>query len=133
MRRQPPPPDQTFPLPIAPTPARQEATRDLRTARVRRRARRRRPTHRRFADATLDLFARHDLEPLGFWHLQEDPGRIIYLLGFPDEETRQRSWASFREDEDWQRVKQESEAEGPIMTELISRVLVAPDYVANGT
>lgn len=88
--------------------------------------------HRRFADATLDLFARHNLRPLGFWHVQEDPGRIIYLLGFPDEETRQRSWASFREDKDWRRVKQESEAEGPIMTELISRVLIAPDYVANG-
>jgi hypothetical protein len=88
--------------------------------------------HRRFADATLDLFARHDLEPLGFWHVREDPGRIIYLLGFADEETRARSWASFLEDEDWHRVKRESEAEGPVLTELISRVLVAPDYVADG-
>jgi hypothetical protein len=85
--------------------------------------------HRRFADDTLNLFSRHGLEPLGFWHDRDDPGHIIYLLGFADEEERARIWASFQSDEDWRRVKQASEADGPIVAEQISRVLVAPDYV----
>ena len=88
--------------------------------------------HRRFADDTLDLFSRHGLEPLGFWHDREDPGRIVYLLGFADEEERKRSWAAFQDDEDWRRVKRESEADGPVVTKQISRVLVAPDYVTRG-
>jgi hypothetical protein len=84
--------------------------------------------HRRFADATLDLLARHGLRPLGFWQDREDPGRINYLLRFADEDERASAWAAFQDDEDWQRVKRESEADGPVVAEQISRVLVVPGY-----
>ena len=88
--------------------------------------------HRRFADATLDLFSHHGLQPLGFWHDREDPGRIVYLLRFADEEERANAWAAFQADEDWQRVKRESEADGPVVAEQISRVLVTPAYITEG-
>ncbi len=84
--------------------------------------------HRRFADSTLDLFARHGLDVVGFWHDEADPGRIIYLLRFEDEDERARAWAGFRDDEDWKRVKRESEADGPLVAEMAGRVLVSPGY-----
>jgi hypothetical protein len=84
--------------------------------------------HRRFADATLPLFARHGLELAGFWQDRDEPGRIVYLLRFGDEEQRARAWAGFQADEDWRRVKRESEADGPLVAEQLSRVLVPPAY-----
>jgi hypothetical protein len=84
--------------------------------------------HLRFADSTLDLFARHGLDVVGFWHDEADPGRIVYLLRFADEAERARAWAGFRADEDWKRVKRESEADGPLVAEMAGRVLVSPGY-----
>ncbi len=84
--------------------------------------------HRRFADSTLELFERHGLDVAGLWHDDADPGRIVYLLRFDDEETRRQAWAGFQADEDWQRVKRESEADGPVVSEMTSRVLVTPSY-----
>jgi hypothetical protein len=34
----------------------------------------------------------------------------------------------FQSDEDWRRVKSESEAEGRLVDEQLSRVLLTPDY-----
>lgn len=85
--------------------------------------------HRRFAESTLDLFRRHGLEPAGFWHDRDDRGRIVYLLRFEDDEQRRSAWAAFQDDEEWKRVKRASEADGPVVAEQTSRVLVAPDYV----
>jgi hypothetical protein len=84
--------------------------------------------HRRFADSTLTLLRRHGLDPVGFWQDSDDPGRILYLLRFDGEDDRKRAWAGFQADEDWQRVKRESEADGPVVAEQNSRVLVAPAY-----
>lgn len=84
--------------------------------------------HRRFADSTLALFRRHELDPVGFWHDRDDPARIVYLLRFDTEEDRKAAWAGFQADEDWKCVKRESEADGPVVAEQHSRVLVTPDY-----
>jgi hypothetical protein len=88
--------------------------------------------HRRFADSTLDLFARHGMEVVGLWQAQDEPGRILYLMRFADEAARERAWAAFQADEDWQRVKSESEAEGRLVDEQFSRVLLTPDYWTDG-
>lgn len=44
------------------------------------------------------------------------------------ERARDRAWAAFQSDEDWRRVKSESEAEGRLVDEQLSRVLLTPDY-----
>lgn len=46
--------------------------------------------HKRFAEATLALFERHQMRVMDFWE-------------------------AFRDDPDWQRVKSESEFDGPIV------------------
>jgi hypothetical protein len=84
--------------------------------------------HRRFADSRLDLFERHGMELEGFWHARDEPGRIVYMMPLADEEARVRAWAAFRSDEEWLRVKSESEAEGRLVDEQLSLVLLNPDY-----
>ncbi len=84
--------------------------------------------HERFRRHTLDLFARHGLNVAGYWYDGEDSARIVYLLTFPDEASRDAAWADFQADPDWQRAKDDSETEGPIVAEMSSRTLVSPPY-----
>jgi NIPSNAP len=84
--------------------------------------------HERFRQHTLGLFARHGLNVVGYWHHDDDPARIVYLLNFRDEVSRETAWEQFQADPDWKRTKEESEAEGPIVAEMSSRTLVTPSY-----
>jgi len=84
--------------------------------------------HDRFRDHVLQLFERHGLEVVGYWTDAMDDGRVLYLLRFPNEETRTAGWAAFQADPEWHEVKSESEADGPIVAEMTSRVLSQPTY-----
>jgi hypothetical protein len=84
--------------------------------------------HDRFATHTLGLFSRHGLEVVGYWTDREDESRIIYLLRFADEAARTAAWDAFQKDPEWKRVRAASEADGPIVAEMHSRVLASPDY-----
>jgi hypothetical protein len=77
----------------------------------------------RFTQHTFDLFQRHGLEVAGFWVDPHDENRLVYLLRFADEAAMESAWAAFRNDPDWQRAKAESEKDGPIVSEIHSRVL----------
>ncbi|TDP89948.1 NIPSNAP family protein [Labedaea rhizosphaerae] len=84
--------------------------------------------HARFANHTMALFAKHDMEVAGFWADAEDDGRIIYLLRFADEAAKKAAWDAFKADPEWQRVKAASEENGPILAELNSTTLAAVPY-----
>lgn len=88
--------------------------------------------HARFADHTMDLFDKHNLTVIGFWTDAEDKNRLVYLLAFTDADAQREAWQSFRGDPEWQRVKQESENNGPILAELHSRTLRAAPYWTPG-
>jgi hypothetical protein len=82
----------------------------------------------RFADHTLALFQRHHMEVAGFWHDPKDENRLVYLLRFADEAALKQAWSAFQNDPEWQRVKAESEKDGPIVAELHSRILHPAPY-----
>lgn len=84
--------------------------------------------HARFADHTFGLFARHGIEVAGFWTDADDDARIVYLLRFADEEAKKQAWAGFQGDPEWKQVKADSEAAGPIVAEMTSRLLVTAPY-----
>jgi hypothetical protein len=70
------------------------------------------------------------MEVVGFW-MPDDPdadGAIIYLLAFPDRDAIASSWAAFRADEEWRAGKAASEADGPLVERIESRVLTPTDY-----
>jgi hypothetical protein len=71
--------------------------------------------HRRFSDVTLKLFDRHGMRTVDFWEDAEGHDRIYYLLEHGDREAREESFRAFREDPEWIRAKEQSEADGPIV------------------
>jgi hypothetical protein len=84
--------------------------------------------HRRFADHTFTLFARHGIEMVDFWSDRAEPDRIVYLVRFPDEDARARAWRAFGQDPEWLEVKAASEAHGPLVATMTSRVLDRVPY-----
>lgn len=91
-----------------------------------------RALHDRFQKATLPLFEKHGLDVVGFWVDQDQPTHLLYLLRFPDEETKTDAWANFQADPDWLAAKSESEREGPIVASMSSRALTPVDYWPGG-
>lgn len=84
--------------------------------------------HDRFAKCTLSIFARCGIEIVGFWAEASDPSRLIYVARFADEAARDAAWKQFAADAEWQRVKDASEREGPLVTTMTGVVLHPVEY-----
>jgi hypothetical protein len=72
--------------------------------------------HDRFANHTMKLFAKHGIDNIAYW--TDDVGtsnRLVYLLGYSDLGAREKSWARFTADADWQQARAESEKNGPLV------------------
>ena len=85
---------------------------------------------RRFADHVLTLFDRHGIKSVGYWTDAKDAAskRLTYLLAFESEEQYKAAWASFIADPDWKAVREETEADGPLVETIGSTLLRPTDY-----
>lgn len=83
----------------------------------------------RFQNHTMSLLKKHGIAVVGFWErLVEDAGQLIYLCKFETEEQVRARWDAFRADPEWQRVKAESEAQGPLVKQVTSVVMRPTPY-----
>ena len=59
---------------------------------------------RRFADHTIRLFEKHGMTVVGFWtnYIGGQSNQLIYMLGYQDLADRERAWAAFSADPEWQ-------------------------------
>ncbi len=75
---------------------------------------------KRFAEVTLEIFKRHGIEAVGFWKTEigESNQELIYLLRFENHAAREKAWAAFQADPEWQRKRAESEADGLIVKNI---------------
>jgi hypothetical protein len=72
--------------------------------------------HDRFAKHTMQLFAKHGIENIAYW--TDDVGtsnRLIYMLGHADLGAREKGFAAFQADPEWQQARAESEKDGPLV------------------
>lgn len=86
--------------------------------------------HRRFRDHTTKIWARMGIQNHGFWTYKHG-GRsdtLVYMLVWPDQATRDATFAAFQADSEWQRARAESEANGPLVHHISSEILVPTDY-----
>ncbi len=84
--------------------------------------------HTRFATHTVDLFRAHGMSVLGFWSPvggRELHGDLVYLLGFPSHEERERMFNAFRDDPKWQAAKTASEVDG-VLVSRVDSVMMDP-------
>ena len=84
----------------------------------------------RFRDHTVKLFERHGIKNIGYWknNIGDYSDRLIYIVAFESAEQRERAWASFRGDPEWQKVVAETEADGPIVARIFNSLLTSTDF-----
>lgn len=84
----------------------------------------------RFRNHTLGIFERHGIKNIGYWTagVGDYSDRLIYIVAFEDEAQRAQAWASFRGDPEWNKVRSESEADGPLVARVFNSILNPTDY-----
>ncbi len=67
----------------------------------------------RFADHTEAIFARHKIHAIGYWVPQDNSQNLLYYIVQHDsKEAATKNWAAFNNDEEWKKVRAESEVNG---------------------
>lgn len=63
-------------------------------------------------DALQTLFQRHGIAPLGNWYtsMGRNSPLFVYLMRWPDWETRQKAWAGFYSDPEWWAARESTNA-----------------------
>ncbi len=83
--------------------------------------------HKRFAEHTLALFAKHGMRNEQYFtptDTTKAKTTLIYLLSHESEEAANRSWKSFRADPAWIAARDASEADGTILEKAPERVFM---------
>jgi hypothetical protein len=83
----------------------------------------------RFKNHTLGFFAKHCIKVIGFWEAMIGTSNVLnYLLSFDDLAHRERAWAAFMADEDWQKVRAETERDGPLVARIRNEIWRPTNY-----
>jgi hypothetical protein len=85
----------------------------------------------RFRNHTMRLFEKHGMTNIGYWTPEDGPlshNTLIYILAHPSREAAKKNWEAFGSDPEWQKVREESEANGKIVTKVESVFVDATDY-----
>jgi hypothetical protein len=82
--------------------------------------------NQRFAEHTVRIFHQHGIVPVAFWNVVvgADQPSIYYLVRYDDLAQRQPAWDAFRADPEWQKAREESEENGPLLLRITSTLLM---------
>lgn len=85
---------------------------------------------KRFQDHAVRIFERHGMKLIGFWlpMIGPDNYSLTYLLAFEDLAHRERAWAAFYADQEWIRIKKETEANGALFSHISNRILAPTPF-----
>ena len=85
----------------------------------------------RFRDNTMRIFAKNGITSVGYFTPEDAPmsgNTLVYILAHPSREAAKKNWDAFRNDPEWQKVKAETEANGPIVEKIVSVYLDATNF-----
>ena len=85
----------------------------------------------RFRNDTMRIFEKHGMENVGYWVPEDAPASantLIYILAHDSRDAATKSWAAFREDPEWLAVRERTQANGPITSNVQSVFLGATDF-----
>lgn len=84
----------------------------------------------RFRDHTTALFEKHGMKNVGYWTnvIGGSSDEMIYMLAFEDLGHRERAWAAFQADPEWQRLRAESERDGTLNHRFENQILAPTDF-----
>ena len=85
--------------------------------------------HARFRDHAARLMRDHGFDIRAMWETTtEARTEFVYLIAWPDEASMKAHWADFMADAEWNRIKRETGADGPLVGAIEDRVLRLVDY-----
>jgi len=87
----------------------------------------------RFGDHTDAIFKRHNMKSVGYWVPEDAPDSqklFVYILEHPSRQEAEKNWAAFKADPEWQKVKAETEANGPLVDQEDSYLMDPTSYSA---
>ena len=86
----------------------------------------------RFDTITLKLWERHGIRQAGFWTVAigESNQDLYYLLAWESLAERERKWAAFMNDPEWQSKRAETEKDGPIVASIGNTILQPTSFSA---
>ena len=87
--------------------------------------------HQRFRNHTIKLFEKHGMKNGMYWVPTDEKlakNTLIYVVSHDSREAAQKSWDAFRADPEWQKVRAESEKDGPIVSKVESVYMTLTDY-----
>ena len=71
---------------------------------------------KRFEDHTMRLFEKSGMENIVYLvPVENTDNSMTYILGYPDEKSRDIMWGKFGNDPEWQKAKKESEVNGGLV------------------
>ncbi|MBM4183535.1 MAG: NIPSNAP family protein [Gemmatimonadetes bacterium] len=85
----------------------------------------------RFRNHTMRIFERHGMTNVGYWLPQDTALRsntLVYLLAHPSRAAADQAWRDFAADPEWQRVSEESQRDGRIVTQVVRQYLDPTDF-----
>ena len=80
---------------------------------------------KRFETITLAIWERHGIRQAGFWTtvLGESNQDLTYMLAWESLAERERIWAGFQSDPEWNEKRGQTEANGAIVANIESQIL----------
>lgn len=85
--------------------------------------------HARFEKVTRGFFEKYGIKVVGYWEpLIGTSNQLVYLIEWQDLGERERVWAAFQSDPEWQKARAESERDGPLVARVINTILKKTPY-----
>src|SRR5256885_2211669 len=86
---------------------------------------------RRFREHTMKLFEKHGMKNVAYWTPTDEPLKgktLVYVLAHPSRDAATANWQAFRDDPEWQTVRDTSEANGKLVEKVDSTFLVLTEF-----
>jgi len=85
----------------------------------------------RFRDDTMRIFEKHGMENVGYFVPTDAPASantLVYILAHDSRDAATKSWEAFRADPEWKAVTERTQANGPIVSNVVSVFLETTDF-----
>ena len=85
---------------------------------------------KRFDTVTLKLWEKHGIRQAGFFTtlIGSSNQELTYFLAWESLAEREKKWAAFMADPDWQDARAKSEADGQIIANIVSQFLTPTSF-----
>lgn len=86
----------------------------------------------RFQNHTMKLFEKAGMENIAYFvPVDNTDNSMTYILGYPDEKSRDRMWTEFGNDPTWKKAKAESEVNGSLVKSVDQTFMVLAPNLNN--